>query len=73
MLLDQKANSSDVEDALNQVTSSILKDAIDSSEPIVQLKNSIVNLNKHVSMEMMVGRWIWKSGRLNKANRYHGT
>ena len=66
MLLDQKANSSDVEDALNQVTPSILKDAIDSSEPIVQLKNSIVNLNKHVSMEMMVGRWIWKSGRLNK-------
>ena len=40
MLLDQKANSSDVEDALNQVTTSILKDAIDSSEPIVQLKNN---------------------------------
>ena len=66
MLLDQKANTNDVEDALNQLTTTILKDTVEKSEPIIQLKNSIINLNKHISMEMMVGRWIWKSGRLNK-------
>ena len=66
MLLDQKANTNDVEDALNQLTTTILKDTVEKCEPIIQLKNSIINLNKHISMEMMVGRWIWKSGRLNK-------
>jgi hypothetical protein len=66
MMLDQKADTNDVEDAINQLTTTILKDTIDNCEPIVQLKNSIINLNKHISMELMVGRWIWKSGRLNK-------
>ena len=63
-LLDQKANVAEMSEAL-----STYKEKLDGAVSVEKLDSLLAEyrtMANHVSAEMMVGRWIWKSGRLNK-------
>jgi hypothetical protein len=63
-LLDTKSNTADVNDALGQVTAELesLAQSKGSAEELQRVDKEVQSVGQCVRDELLLGRWIWKSG-----------